>query len=171
MTDALNPRVRLQYYIGRKQESPWDDEAVAWFAAHSELKPALEAQHGLVIVSADGKEVRIGDQALSLVPELCFNAVASVLQKGVADFSLYSADTDIRLTAVEGAQIEFRSNVFATEAFAKWSVLEGLVACGDRFLQMAPLIWAGDPDLDMLDYIHQCAVTAHAAIEAARKNP
>lgn len=171
MTDALTTRVRLQYYTGRKLDSPWDNEAVAWFAAHSELKPALDAQHALVIVSAGGREVRIGDQALSLIPELCFNAVAAVLQTGVADFRLYSATTDIRLTAVEGEQIELRSNVFATEAFAKWPVLEGLVACGDRFLHMAPLIWAGDSDLDMLDYIHECAGAARAALDAARKNP
>src|SRR5262245_19207685 len=143
MTEPVLPRVRLRYFIGAGMDEPWEEEAAAWFAAHPGEKPELYDQQGSIFVTGNGQEAQVADQLLSSIPALCFDAVSAVLDKGVAEFDLYTAATGVRLTA-QGEELEIVSNVFAPVRFAKWPVLEGLVACGERFVRLADQVWAGD---------------------------
>jgi hypothetical protein len=155
------------YFVGRKDE-PWEEEAAAWFASHPGEKPELYDQQGSIFVTANGQEAQVADQLLSLIPALCFDAVATVLDRGVAEFDLYTAATGVRLAAV-GEELEMVSNVFTPVRFAKWPVLEGLVACGERFVRLADQVWAGDPYHDVLAQIAEAGAGARAILNAARK--
>jgi hypothetical protein len=168
MTEALVPRVRLRFDIDDDEDEPWEEEAPAWFAAHPGEKPELYDQQGSIFVTGNGQEAQITDQLLSLIPALCFDAVMAVLDKGMVEFALYTAPTGVRLTA-EGDELELVSNVFAPVRFAKWPVLEGLVACGERFVGLADEVWADDPYHDVLAHIAEAGASARMQLDAARK--
>jgi hypothetical protein len=162
------PRVQLRFYIGDKKDEPWDDEAPAWFAAHPEEKPKLYNQEGSIFVTGNGQKAQISDQLLSLIPSLCCEAVAAVLEKGVVECGRYNSETGVRLTA-ESEELEIVSNVFQPVRFPKWPVLEGLVACGERFLRMAETVWAGDTYHRVLPKLAESGAAARAKLDAARK--
>jgi hypothetical protein len=158
----------MRFYLGEGKDEPWEEEAPAWFAAHPADKPELYNLEGSIFVTGGGQEAQISDQVLSLVPALCFDAVTAVLDKGVVEFDLYSADTGVRLT-IDGDELEIASNVFATVRFPKWPVLEGLVACGERFVRMADTIWVGDVYHDVLPQLAKAGAAARAKLAAARE--
>jgi hypothetical protein len=164
MSEALT--VRLRYDVAGT-DGPWEDEAAAWFADHPDQKPDLYDQEGSIFVTGDGGEAQVRDQLLSSIPMMCFDAVVTVLDAGVVEFSLANAPTGVRLTLV-GDRIEIVSNVFAAVRFPKWETLEGLVACGERFLRLAETVWAGDGYEGSFAYMGERAKAARAALDAAR---
>jgi hypothetical protein len=166
MTGTPSAIVRLRFYIGDGMEEPWEEDAPRWFGDHPQEKPPLYDQEGSIYVIAEGQEVRFSDQLLSVVPALCFDAVATVLAAGVAEFDLYTAATSGRLR-IEGDEVEIVSNVFLPARFPKREVLEGLVACGERFVRMADALWVGDPYHDVLAGIAQSGAVARTQLNAA----
>jgi hypothetical protein len=164
MTETVT--VRLRY--ATEGDAPWDDEASAWFAAYSQDMPDPYDQEGSIFVTAGERTAQVHDQLLYVVPTYCFDAVVAVLQSGVVEFTLANAATGVRLT-LDGDELEIVSNVFPAVRFPKWLALEGLVACGERFLGLMQAVWADAGYDDALADISEHAKLARKALDAAKR--
>jgi hypothetical protein len=162
----------LSFWVPPETTVP-EGEAVAWFAGHRDALQPYNEHEGGVLIDAGSTSAGFADTLFWLVPSLCLNAVAGVLDSGRAEVSLFAYDTDITLFRNgdgdgDSDTVTLTSNIAEPARFATWPLLDALVGAGERYARLVEQLWLADsearrtlPDLQAL------AVKTRAALDAA----
>lgn len=167
MPTAPDIAVQLRFYIEGMDVQPSEAEAAAWFAAHPDRRSGVQSQEGTISVSAGGQTAELSDLLTALVPSACFDAVATLLDTGSATIDLFNYIGSFTLRDI-GDEVELAGDLLTTVRGPKQALLDALLECGERWLDLAGTIWADDyTAAAILPALQQSAAAARSKLSAA----
>lgn len=167
MTSSPDARVTVRYAVTFDYRTfHGEDELSVPDSALVQRVRSKSILEGRVEISAPGQpDVRIADELVPWIQNLCFRAVPSLATGQPERIQYFSRSGYVLLTPSQDA-VELSGDRDPHAVYPRKALLEALVDCGDRFLAFADAVKRDDADfMAQVNYARRFAAQAREALQ------
>lgn len=142
-----------------------ENDISAAYATDPASRPAPDQAMGVLTFRNDGTQFMIADPLLWMVPTLCFDRMAEMLEQGQATFDFWEVDDTLSLRR-DGGTVEMATEHRDPVQFPTLPLAQAMFDAGSRYLDLLDALWPGDDFLQM-DVFRAQADKAKKVLDAA----